>query len=238
MIDPKTIAEIVSNNIKTAHVFKKYGLDFCCGGGVTIAKACEKKGIDINALESDLAAIDNQSIPSQNYKVWELDFLADYIINTHHSYVLEAIPLTLQYAKKVANVHGAGHPELIKIYDLFQQVAEELLNHMKKEEQILFPYIKQLVQMKKGGLPFQSPPFGTAANPIRMMEQEHEMAGDLLKEIAILSNNYQAPESACNTYLALFSKLEEFENDLHHHIHLENNILFPKAIALEKEFLN
>lgn len=234
----KTVAELVSENIKTAHVFKKYGIDFCCGGGVSVAKACEKKGVDIDALSADIAAIGNNTVASQNYNSWELDFLSDYIINTHHVYVSENIPLILQYAEKVARVHGDASPELHRILDLFGMVAAELQSHMQKEEQILFPYIQQIVQSKKTGSALNMPPFGSAKNPIRMMEMEHEMAGDLLKEIAELSNHYTTPDWACNTYKALFAKLEEFEDDLHQHVHLENNILFPKAIQMEESIAN
>lgn len=234
----KTVAELVSENIKTAHVFKKYGIDFCCGGGVSVAKACEKKGVDIDALSADIAAIGNNTVASQNFNAWELNFLSDYIINTHHVYVSENIPLILQYAEKVARVHGDASPELHRILDLFGMVAAELQSHMQKEEQILFPYIQQIVQSKKTGSALNMPPFGSAKNPIRMMEMEHEMAGDLLKEIAELSNHYTTPDWACNTYKALFAKLEEFEDDLHQHVHLENNILFPKAIQMEESIAN
>ncbi|MCG9879255.1 MAG: iron-sulfur cluster repair di-iron protein [Bacteroidia bacterium] len=234
----RTVAEIVSENIKAAHVFKKYGIDFCCGGGVSVAKACEKKGVNIEALSADIAAIGNNTFPSHNFNGWELDFLSEYIINTHHVYVSENIPLTLQYAEKVAKVHGNASPELYKILELFKIVAAELHSHMQKEEQILFPYIKQLVQVKKTNSTMNVPPFGSAKNPIRMMEMEHEKAGDLLKEIAVLSKQYTTPDWACNTYKALFAKLEEFEDDLHQHVHLENNILFPKAILMEESIAN
>ncbi|MBP7510553.1 MAG: iron-sulfur cluster repair di-iron protein [Bacteroidia bacterium] len=235
MMNQKTVAEVVAENIKTAHVFKKFGIDFCCGGGVSIEKACEKRGIDVDTLERELLAVDNTNNAAHNFNGWEIDFLSDYIINTHHAYVLEAIPLTIQYAEKVAKVHGHANPELIEINELFSMVAEDLLTHMKKEEHILFPYIKHLVATKKSGAPYTAPPFVSATNPIRMMEAEHEAAGDIMKKIAELSNQYQVPEHACNTYKALFSKLEEFEEDLHQHVHLENNILFPKAIKLEQD---
>lgn len=235
MIAQKTVAEVVAENIKTAHVFKKHRINFFCGGGVSIENACAKRGIDVAMLETELLAVNNTIEPANNYNAWQIDFLANYIIQNHHSYVLEAIPITLQYAEKVASVHGHNEPELIEINELFKQVAAELLNHMKKEENILFPYIERLMLHKKTGTPFVAPPFATAANPIHVMEQEHELAGDIMKKITQLSNQYVAPDHACNTYKALFNKLEEFENDLHQHVHLENNILFPKAIALEKE---
>lgn len=231
----KTVAELVTKNIKTAHVFKKYGIDFCCGGGISIEKACENKEIDFSKLEEELLAADAPVAKNLNYDSWELDFLTDHIVNVHHSYVEESIPLLIQYTARVAKVHGEHHPEVVEIEKLFHQVAGELVTHLKKEEIILFPFIKKMVKAEKENICLETPGFGTAENPIKMMEAEHEDAGDILKEIARLSNNYIPPEGACNTYRAMYAKLDEFEQDLHLHIHLENNILFPKALKLEKE---
>lgn len=230
------IADVVSNNIKTADIFKKYGIDFCCGGGISIAKACEKKNVNIEQLLNELKGIDNKNMPYQNFNNWELDFLIDYIVNTHHVYVLEAIELLDAYSAKVAKVHGGNHPPVLEIEQLYNQVKMELLQHMQKEERILFPYIKQLVKTKKENCPVINSHFGTVQNPINMMNAEHEMAGNTLKKIAELTMNYTPPEWACNTFKALYAKLDEFEQDLHLHVHLENNILFPKAIELEKSF--
>lgn len=230
----RTVAEIVTNNIKASHVFKKYGIDFCCGGGITIAKACEKKGVDYSNLEEDLRNIEADNDKSQNFKEFPLDSLIDYIVNVHHKYVMSNIPLLLQYSDKVAKVHGQNHPELYKVSDLFRKVAGELSSHMKKEELVLFPFIKKMVRFEKEGREMHFPHFTTVANPIVMMEDEHEEAGNILKEIARLTNNYTPPANACNTYRALYDKLEEFEEDLHQHIHLENNILHPEAIKLER----
>lgn len=232
------ISDIVALNIKTAHVFKKYGIDFCCGGGISIEKACEKKNIDINLIMNDLKNVDEKVMQSQNYNHWELDFLTDFIVNTHHVYVTESLGLIAAYANKVAKVHGIGHPSVLKINELFELVADDLKSHMKKEELILFPYVKKLVAANREYLTIEKAHFGRVNNPINMMEEEHESVGNLMKEIAELSNNYTPPEWACNTFKALYAKLDEFEQDLHVHIHLENNILFPKAIALESKFVN
>jgi len=229
----KTVAQLVTDNYKAADVFKKHGIDFCCGGGVSVAEICKRKQIDFATIESELAALDIQISESHDFNNWELDFLVDYIIQTHHKYVLENIPLIFQYAKKVAKVHGHHYTETIKIRDLFRSLAEELTAHLQKEEHILFPFIKRMVRAKKEGLPMPSPPFGTVRNPISMMEKEHENAGGIFKEIAELTNNYLSPKGACNTFRVLYAKLKEFQEDLHQHIHLENNILFPKAIGLE-----
>ncbi|RLD23858.1 MAG: iron-sulfur cluster repair di-iron protein [Bacteroidetes bacterium] len=231
----KTVAEIVTENIKTAHVFKKYGIDFCCGGGISVEKACAKKGLDYSRLEKELSAVDKVVDKAYDYDKWDLNFLIDHIINVHHKYVEENIPLLLQYADKVAKVHGHHYVEVVKINSLLREVANELSAHMKKEEIMLFPFIKLLVNSKKEGTVSPPPPFGTVNNPIQMMEHEHETVGEIFKTISQLSNNYTPPEEACNTFRALYAKLEEFEKDLHQHIHLENNILFPKAIVLENQ---
>jgi len=233
-IDNKTVAQLVAENIKTAHIFKKFGIDFCCGGGISIDKACEKKNVDFLVLKEELLAVDDAPRAFE-YNKWALDFLIDHIVNVHHTYVEEAIPLIKQYANRVEEVHGHHYTEVIEINNLFKEVANELASHMKKEELILFPYIKRLYKQKNEKENITSPPFGTVNNPIHMMEAEHESVGNIFKEIARLSNNYTPPEGACNTFRALYAKLEEFESDLHQHIHLENNILHPKAIQLEKE---
>ena len=234
-IENKTIAEIVTENINTAHVFKKHGIDFCCRGGISIEKACAKNNVDYTQLEKELEAVDTQVSNTYNYDNWDLSFLIDHIVNIHHTYVEEGITMLLQYAAKVANVHGLNFKEVIEINNLFIEVANELTTHMKKEELVLFPYIKQLVKATKENTTPTPPHFGTVNNPIKMMENEHENAGDIFKTIAKLSNNYTPPEDACNTFRELYAKLDEFEQDLHQHIHLENNILFPKAIQLEKQ---
>lgn len=234
----KTVADYVTENIKAAHVFKKHGIDFCCGGGISIEKACKKNNVDQAVLEKELLEIDKVVDTMQDFDNWGLDFLMVYIENIHHTYVRESLPLISQYANKVAKVHGHHYEEVVKVNKLFHDVANELISHMQKEEQILFPFIKQLIDAKKGTNEYKKPPFGTVNNPIKMMEHEHEQAGDTLKEIASLTNNYTPPEGACNTFKALYSKLEEFEQDLHQHIHLENNILHPKAIAIENQLCN
>lgn len=233
----KKVADYVTENIKTAHVFKKYGIDFCCGGGITVAEACRKNQVDQHALEKELLEVDTEVDTMHDYDNWKLDFLIDYIINIHHTYVNESLPIISQYANKVAKVHGHHYTEVVEINRLFHEAANELLGHLQKEELVLFPYIKQLVVAEQKGNLEQLPPFGTVHNPIRMMEYEHENAGNIFKEIAKLTNAYTPPPGACNTFRALYAKLDEFEQDLHKHIHIENNILHPKAIALEQQFL-
>lgn len=233
-----TIAEIVVQDYRTAQVFKKFGLDFCCGGKKSISKACEEKSIDKDALIDALQAIGKQDEKNEEkVESWNLDVLVDHIITKHHNYVTEAIPALDEFSAKVARVHGDANPEVIEIASLYQMIAEELRMHMHKEEVILFPYIKQLAAAKENQDTIAAPGFGTIENPIKMMEAEHDSAGDIMGKIHQLSSNFTPPDHACNTYRVLFSMLKEFEEDLHRHIHLENNILFPKAIALEQELL-
>jgi len=234
LIQGQTVGEIVAGNIKTTHVFKKHGIDFCCGGGISIKTACDQNKIDISTLVTELLSVDEKAPEDIDYNLWELDDLVKHIVEVHHSYVMESIPLILQYSDRVREVHGLNHPEVIKINKLFYDASNELVPHMKKEEEMLFSHISKLVEAKKDGL--SSVPdscFGTVTNPIRMMNQEHDGVGEIFRTIADLSSNYTPPVGACNTYQALYSKLQEFEEDLHLHIHLESNILFPKAIELE-----
>jgi len=235
-----TIGEIVKSNYKASDVFKKYGIDFCCGGGKSLAYICEKNNLDeavlIEEIKQTLATKKEEGLP---YDQWPIDLLASYIPKIHHKYVAESIPVLLGYLDKIAQVHGKTNPELFEIRDLFEGSAGELTMHMKKEELMVFPYVKTLVQVQESGASqWEKPVFGSIENPINQMEDEHTGEGERFRKIVELSNNYTPPASACNTYIVAFKKLKEFEADLHLHIHLENNILFPKAIALEKELLS
>lgn len=231
-----SVGEIVANDYRKAEVFKKYGIDFCCGGKNTIEYVCEKKGINQAELEIELETVNNLSQqPTHDFKSWSLPFLIDYIINVHHTYVTNKVGFIHQYAQKVARVHGHAAPENVEIANLLAALKKELLWHMQKEEKILFPYIKRMQIAFDNQQSITSPPFGTAQNPINMMEHEHENAGTIMAKIRELSNDFTPPDWACNTYKVLYSYLNEFESDLHQHVHLENNILFPKAIELERK---
>ena len=233
----ETLGEIVAKDLRKAEVFKKYGLDFCCGGKMTVKEACMEKGIDVTKIEQELQQADKNIITARllPYNEWSLDFLIDYITNMHHSYVKKTIPDLRSYASKVASVHGSRHIELLAISQLTDEVCEELSSHMIKEEKVLFPYIKELVAARNTARPMHAAHFGTVQNPINMMEHEHEIVGNKLEQIRKLSNNFSLPEDACASYSYLYKTIEEFENDLHIHVHLENNILFPKALVLEGE---
>ena len=233
----ETLGEIAAKDLRKAEVFKKYGLDFCCGGKKTVKEACAEKGLDVTKVEQELQKADKDVTQSRPlpYNEWSLDFLSDYILNTHHRYVRKTIPDLKFYGAKVASVHGNVHPELHKINKLTDEVCDELASHMVKEEAALFPYIKSLVVAKRDGTHLQNVNFKSIQSPINMMEHEHESVGNKMDEIRRLSHNYLLPEDACASYAFWFKTLDEFENDLHLHVHLENNILFPKALDLEKE---
>lgn len=235
MINPEnmTLAEIVNEDIRSAIVFEEYGLDFCCKGRRPLTAACAEKNLDLQKVLTDLSNLSESNNVSKNFSDWELDFMVDFIINNHHQYIRRMVPIITLHADKVASVHGKNHPETIRIADLFLEVRQELETHMMKEERILFPQIKQMALSQKENIQFFPPPFETIQNPIRMMEYEHTSAGDVLYQIRDLSKNYHHPDDACNTFKALYSELKEFEVDLHKHIHLENNILFPKSVELE-----
>jgi len=233
----ETLGEIAAKDLRKAEVFKKYGLDFCCGGKKTVKEACAEKGLDVTKVEHELQNSEKSSFTARPlpYNDWSLDFLADYIVNTHHSYVKKTIPDLRNYAEKVAKVHGSHHPELFEINKLAQEVCDEMSSHMVKEETVLFPYVKQLVSSKNNGNgKVKYGNLDSVETPINMMEMEHEVVGNNMDKIREISNNYALPEDACASYSYLFKTLDEFENDLHIHVHLENNILFPKALDLEK----
>lgn len=235
-VQKATIKSIVTQDYRAAAIFEKYSLDFCCKGGVTIDQACSEKNIDPALVYAELAQLANVSRENTpHFSEWPMDELIDYIVNVHHKFVRDSIPVIYAHTQKVAAVHGGNHPEVIEIARHFAIVAEELQRHMMKEELMLFPYIKFLIKAKRNGGAFTPPPFGTVQNPIRMMEAEHRAAGDELYEVRSLSKNYAPPEDACTTYRVSFKELQQFEEDLHQHVHLENNILFPKAIVLEQE---
>ena len=234
----RKIGEIVADNYQAADVFSKYGLDFCCGGNKSVRDACNEKALDENRIEQDLKVIlASKQDEMINFKEWPLDLLIDYIEKKHHRYVEENIPVIRLYLHKVVEVHGHNHPELEEVANLFLVCSGNLAQHMKKEELMLFPFIKKMLKVKNDGESLGMPPFGSVKNPVAMMFQEHDDEGERLRQIAKLTNNYTPPEDACNTYRVTLAKLEEFENDLHKHIHLENNILFPRAIALEQELV-
>lgn len=236
IVQNKTIGEIVAEDYRTAQVFKNHHIDFCCKGNRSIQEVCETKNMDPDELISEIEAVQQQTTGgTTDYQSWPLDLLADYIEKKHHRYVEEKIPILKQYLDKLCRVHGNRHPELFEITEHFKASGGELAAHMKKEELVLFPFIRKMVKAKPGGEKIGQPYFGTVQNPVQMMMHEHDAEGERFRKIVSLSDNYTPPADACGTYRVTFALLKEFEEDLHLHIHLENNILFPKAIELEKQ---
>lgn len=228
------VGEIVRQNFKTAQVFEDYGIDFCCGGDTALTEACDKSSTDINnlihALEAQMKVSDSES---RYIEKLELGQLCDYIINRHHGYVNDTVPFLLMKLQKLCDVHGPAHAELFNIKELFETMAGNLAIHMKKEELSLFPLIQRIEQYQKigGGEMIEA---GELQNTIDELEGEHLAEGERFETIAKLSNNYTIPPDGCNTFEITYRTLEEFEQDLHRHIHLENNVLFKKAIELEQ----
>ena len=232
-----TIGEIVASDFRTAAVFSKLGIDFCCKGQRSIAEVCEKNNLNPSFLSQELNDVmNNKGGESIDYKSWPLDLLADYVEKKHHRYVVEKTPTLIQFLNNLCKVHGGTHPELFEITELFSVSAQDLAAHMKKEELILFPFIRKMAEAKVQNRDLATPHFGTVENPVEMMKHEHEVEGERFRKIAELTNNYTPPADACNTYKVTFAMLDEFEKDLHTHIHIENNIMFPRAMALEKTF--
>jgi len=226
-----SLAQIVNNNHQAASVFEKYHLDFCCKGKRSLEQACSEQELSISKVTEDLENIftkDNNS--SVDFEEMNLEQLADYIVQTHHAYVKNEMPQIHAYLQKVSSKHGEKHPEVYKIFQTFNAVKEEMEGHMKKEELILFPRIKELQKLADNENANLQLNITYLQSPITVMEQEHDHAGNLLNDIRILSNDYTPPQDACTTYRLSFAALKAFELDLHQHVHLENNILFPKAI--------
>lgn len=231
----ETVGSVAARDYRKAEVFKKLGIDFCCGGNKTLKKASEEAGITEEELRLQLeqANVPGTKTFSHDFDKWELDFLTDYICNTHHRYIKENVSLISDLAKKVAKHHEQNHPELTNLQLNIQRFLEDMVSHMKKEEEALFPKIRQLVANKNAPGQKVNWRHGFVKNAVEMMQAEHVVAGEDLQFFHKISNNYFLPEDACNSYNLLFEKMKEFEDDLIQHIHLENNILFPKAIALD-----
>ena len=228
-----TIGDIVAADYRAAAVFERFGLDFCCGGRQTLNDVCQQPAIDAAALLGALDELSGEDVAADDVAGWPLDWLVDYILSRHHAYMRAAIPTIAAHTAKIAVVHGDRSPELHEVARVFGNIASGLRLHMMKEEEILFPYIRSLVETERAGRRVEPSPFGTVHNPIRMMEAEHQEAGHELQRLRELTRGYALPDFACTTYRACFEELQDFERDLHRHVHLENNVLFPRAIALE-----
>ncbi len=229
----RTIGEIVAADYRTAKVFEKHGIDFCCGGNVALAATCTGKGLELATITRELEAVKRGPIErSQNYASWELPFLADYIINAHHTYLKENTGQIAAYARKIAGVHGAHHPEVIEIATIFDKMAVEMAAHLQEEEEVGFPTIKRAYETRKAGSAAAAKDIEIIKTSLKKLRLEHEGIGDAVHTIRHLAKEYAIPGDACNTFVVTYQKLQEFEDDLHKHVHLENNILFPMAAKL------
>lgn len=230
----RTIGEIVADDSRTARVFESHAIDFCCGGHVSLAAVCDEKKIDFASIANELEAVKKEPLElAKNYAAWELPFLADYIINVHHAYLKENMNKVSAYTKKIADVHGAHHPEVKEISTIFGQVEKSLTIHMLEgEEEILFPAIKRAAGARKAGSKPSAEDRKTIQDSVLSLRREHQEIGDAIHRIRHLARDYAIPGDVCNTFVITYQRLKEFEDDLHQHVHLENNILFLKATQL------
>lgn len=234
----KTVREFAVAIPSATRVFEKLGIDYCCGGGKKLGEACIQAKLPVEQVLRDLQQAESSRLARQetptNWGELPLADLIDYIVRKHHAYVQSEIPRLTVLAEKVASKHGGSHSETVKVKELFEALADELSVHLMKEEQILFPYIVRMEEAVIEKNPVLPPPFGTVQNPIRMMVSEHDNAGEVLRELRSATSDYKVPEDACTSYRTLYNGLLEFEADLHQHIHLENNVLFPRAVEMEE----
>lgn len=235
--ESKTVREFALAIPSATKVFEKLGIDYCCGGGKKLGEACIQAKLPVDEVLQQLEQAESSRLArNEGGPDWDAQPLADlidHIVKKHHAFVQSEIPRLTALAEKVASKHGAPHPETGKVQELFETLADELTMHLMKEEQILFPYIVRMEEAVLEKAPVLPPPFGTVQNPVRMMVSEHDSAGTVLRELRTITCDYKAPEDACTSYRTLYTGLLEFEADLHQHIHLENNVLFPRAIAME-----
>lgn len=234
LVNERTVRDIASSNPGAARIFESFGINYCCGGDRSLADSCSAANVSIQevveALEKPRAEESDR-----DWQAASLTELITHIVEKHHAYVRAEIPRLIALLAKVVRVHGQNHAELENVQVSFRALAEELTAHLLKEERILFPYIVQLESTAKSGRRPAPVMFGTVQNPVRMMMLEHDSAGDLLHTMRELTKGYTIPENGCLSYKVLYQALPEFETDLHQHIHLENNILFPGAVALEAQ---
>jgi regulator of cell morphogenesis and NO signaling len=230
-----TLADIVTADARAAAVFDRAGLDYCCHGHQTLAEAASERGLALEPVLTEIAALGPSSPETRAFsEAADLDGLTEHIVDKHHRYVRETAPVLEQWLGKLVSRHGERHPELAEVQRTFAAVADELRKHMMKEENILFPYIDALAAAARNAGRLPASPFGTILNPIRIMEEDHRQAGDHVERLRNLTNAYAPPPDGCATYRLCYEELGRFAADLHRHVHLENNVLFPRAAELEQ----
>lgn len=221
------VGDIVTDDFRAAQVFKNEGIDFCCGGNVTLEDIAAEKNLNVTDIEHKLNNLESVPASNQlNFKEWDLGFLSDYVVNQYHNKVYEVLPTIMQYLNKIVSVHGMNHPELNKVLDLFSIVNDEMPDHQRREEEKLFPAIKEA--LKSGSEEAKK----MIHSELTDLEDDHDLIGGTMDKINEITGTYSLPNDACNTYMITYKLLEEFEDALHEHVHIENNILFPKSLAL------
>ena len=231
-----TVREVTAQVPESTRIFEKLKIDYCCGGGRPLVEACDSAGVKVDSvieMLTDLSQSGTSESGAVDFQTLSLTELVTHIVETHHIFTRSEMDRIEALSAKVINAHSANHPELLKVANLFQRLCADLKPHMFKEEQVLFPYIVGMEQAEAKGQPFPFAPFGTVRNPVWMMTKEHDSAGEILRELRLVTADYKVPPDACMSYQTLYRALEGFEKDLHQHIHLENNVLFPKAVELE-----
>jgi regulator of cell morphogenesis and NO signaling len=235
MTTTTTLADVAARSLDARRILENHGLDYCCGGKQSFDEACLAKGLSPESVTREIEQAQSNKGPDRDWQSAPIEELAKHILATHHEYLKRELPALSKRLAKVLDVHGVHDPEtLSRMVEVFAALREELEMHMHKEERILFPCIEQYGRAAAQGQPMPPVPFGSIANPIAMMEREHENAGGALAKLRSLTHDYQMPPYACDTVRALYDGLQALEADLHLHIHLENNILFPRSIALER----
>lgn len=232
----KTVKEIVLAMPASIEVFERLGIDYCCGGDKSLEEACRASGRPVEDVLRSLEEAKTAPCAEAEITDWSRRSLADlmnHIVKSHHTFCRQEVARLEPLLTKVSEKHGCNHPELSRLKSLFSGMSKELLMHLVKEEQTLFPYIARMEEAVTRGMPFPRPPFGTVQNPVQMMVLEHDNSGTALREMRQSSGDYRIPGDACNSYEALYEGLKSFESDMHQHIHLENNLLFPRAVAME-----
>lgn len=235
------VAEIVVNDYRTADVFRRHGIEYCCGGKLPLYMACELKGENEESLLKELRrSVQDVNISNTlDFNEWPVDFLTDYIVNVHHQYLKKALPILREHVNNFAESHRKKFHYLDELQNIIIKLNSELLPHIKHEEEIIFPYIKQISHASKSGEPYAGLMVRTLRKPVEdMITQEHEMAGKSLVRMRELTGNYETPETSCVSHRVVLAKLREVDSDISQHIHLENNILFPKTIAIERQLLS
>ncbi len=231
-LEKQTVGKIVAKHPQLAIVFEKYEIDYCCRGKNDLVNACQDAGVELNQLLNEFEQVFQQADEhdSTDWTAAQLTDLITHIVETHHRYMRDELPRLAQIIAKVKQAHSAKHPELVDVENIYSAMRGELESHMAKEENVLFPAIRAM-ELAENAISF---PFGSVDNPIRMMEHEHEDAGNALRSMRQLTNEYTPPQDACPTFHVMLQSMSQLERDLHMHIHKENNILFPRAHQLEQ----